>query len=171
MYIFWVLIQKKEGDIMARPTKSITTRTGHMSKNEIDARLEYEAKLRGESDRIRSPSFLSKEQKKLFKGIVDYLMPSGILGNIDVHVLTHTAITIDRINECERKLNKDGLLDEEGKPSAYLKMKSNYMKEFFRLCNELSLSPQSRAKLANINVGVEKEKQDPLLRIIQGGGG
>ena len=63
------------------------------------------------------------------------------------------------------------LLDEEGKPSAYAKLKSNYMKEFFRLCNELSLSPQSRAKLANINVGVEKEQQDPLLRIIQGGGG
>ena len=56
---------------MARPTKSITTRTGDMSKNEIDTRLEYEAKLRGESDKIRPPSFLSKEQKKLFKGIVD----------------------------------------------------------------------------------------------------
>jgi len=156
---------------MARPTKSIIARTGHMSKNEIDARIEYEAKLRGESDKIRPPSFLSKEQKKLFKGIVDYLMPSGILGNIDVHVVTHAALTIDRINECERQLNENGLLDEEGKPSAYLKMKSNYMKEFFRLCNELSLSPQSRAKLANINVGVEKEKQDPLLKIIQGGGG
>ena len=60
---------------MARPTKSITTRTGHMSKNEIDARIEYEAKLRGDADRIMAPSFLSKEQKKLFKGIVDYLMP------------------------------------------------------------------------------------------------
>lgn len=156
---------------MARPTKSITTRTGHMSKDEIDARIEYETKLRGESDRIRPPSFLSKEQKRLFKGIVDYLTPSGLLSNIDVHVVTHAALTIDRINECERQLNINGLLDEEGKPSAYVKMKSNYMKEFFRLCNELSLSPQSRAKLANINVGVEKEQQDPLLRIIQGGGG
>ena len=48
---------------MALPTKSITTRTGHMSKNEIDARIEYEAKLRGESDDIRPPSFLSEEQK------------------------------------------------------------------------------------------------------------
>ena len=28
---------------MARPTKSITTRTGHMSKSEIDARIEYES--------------------------------------------------------------------------------------------------------------------------------
>ena len=87
---------------MARPTKSITTRTGHMSKNEIDARIEYEAKLRGESDRIRPPSFLSKEQKKLSKGIVDYLTLSGILGNIDVHVLTDTKFAAGRpviINE------------------------------------------------------------------------
>ena len=68
---------------------------------------------------------MSKEQKKYFKGIVDYLTPSGILGNIDVHVLAHTAITIDRVNECERQLNINGLLDEEGKPSAYVKMKSN----------------------------------------------
>ena len=156
---------------MARPTKSITTKTGLMTKEAINKRLAWETRLKGESDKIRPPSFLSKEQKKLFKGIVDYLMPSGILGNIDVHVLTHTAITIDRINECEWQLNENGLLDKEGKPSAYVKMKSNYMKEFFRLCNELSLSPQSRAKLANINVGVEKEKQDPLLKIIQGGGG
>ena len=49
----------KEGDIMARPTKSISTRTGHMSKSEIDARIEYEAKLRGEPDRIRPLSFVS----------------------------------------------------------------------------------------------------------------
>ena len=155
---------------MARPTKSIATKTGLMTKEEINKRLEWETRLKGESDKIKAPSFLSKEQKKYFKGIVEYLAPSGILGNIDVHVLAHTAITIDRINECERQINENGLVDVDGKPSVYAKMKSNYMKEFFRLCNELSLSPQARAKLANINAGVEKEQQDPLLRIIQGGG-
>lgn len=96
-----------------------------MSKSEIDARIEYEAKHRGESDRIRPPSFLFKEQKRLFKGIVYYLMPSGILGNINLHVLTHTVIIINRINECERQLNENGILDEEGKLSDYVKMKSN----------------------------------------------
>ncbi len=50
-----------------------------MSKNEIDTRIEYEARLRGESDRIRPPSFLSKEAKRLFKGMVYYLIPSGSL--------------------------------------------------------------------------------------------
>jgi phage terminase small subunit len=43
------------------------------------------------------------------------------------------------------------------------------MKEFFRCCNELSLSPQSRAKLASINVNAEINKEDPLLRILGGG--
>ena len=57
-------------------------------------------------------------------------MSSGILGYVDVHVLTHTAIAIDRSNECERHLNENALLDEEGKPSTYVKMKSNYMKNF-----------------------------------------
>lgn len=37
---------------MARPTKSITTRTGHMSKTDIDKRLEYEAELHEDSDKI-----------------------------------------------------------------------------------------------------------------------
>lgn len=44
---------------MPRPTKSITTRTGHMSKADIDKRLEYEAKLRGDSDKIRAPAYLT----------------------------------------------------------------------------------------------------------------
>lgn len=35
---------EKEGNTMARPTKNITARTGHMSKAEIDKRLECEVK-------------------------------------------------------------------------------------------------------------------------------
>ena len=54
-------------------------KTGLMTKEEINKRLEWETKLRGESDRIRPPSFLSKEAKRLFKGMVYYLIPSGSL--------------------------------------------------------------------------------------------
>ena len=90
---------------MARPTKSITARTGHMSKADIDKRLEYEAKLRGDSDKIRAPAYLTLQQKKYFRTIVDYLKESGILGNIDVYLLAQTAITIDRIQACEVAIN------------------------------------------------------------------
>lgn len=90
---------------MASPTKSITTRTGHMSKADVDRRLEYKAKLRGDSDKIRAPAYLTLQQKKYFRTIVDYLKESGILGNIDVYLLAQTAITIDRIQACEVAIN------------------------------------------------------------------
>ena len=44
--------------------------------------------------------------------------------------------------------------------------KDKYTKDFYRCCNELSLSPQSRAKLANINLTAEKENKDPALKVI-----
>ena len=38
--------------------------------------------------------------------------------------------------------------------------KDKYSKDLYRCCNELSLSPQSRAKIANINT---QSKEDDLL--------
>ena len=53
---------------MASPTKSITTRTGHMSKADIDRRLEYKAKLRGDSDKMHNFfDLVGYEYKKILK--------------------------------------------------------------------------------------------------------
>ena len=166
--IFNEKMQEKEAKSMARPTKSVATRTGHMSKKDIDTRLEYEAKLRGDADKIRPPSFLTLPQRKIFKGLIDYLMPAGLLGNIDVHIVAQAAVTINRVQECERIINETGLVDDEGNINPQIKIKSGYMSEFFRICNELCLSPQARAKIAHINANAEAEKVDPLLSIIRG---
>ena len=48
-----------------------------------------------------------------------------------------------------------------------LSAKDKYTKDLYRCCNELSLSPQSRAKLANINV--QKQEEDPLLKVLGSG--
>ena len=108
--IFNEKMQEKEAKSMARPTKSVATRTGHMSKKDIDTRLEYEAKLRGDADKIRPPSFLTLPQRKIFKGLIDYLMPASLLGNIDVHIVAQAAVVINRVQECERIINETGLL-------------------------------------------------------------
>lgn len=44
------------------------------------------------------------------------------------------------------------------------KVKEAYDKDFFRCCNELSLSPQSRAKLSNLNF--QSQQDDPLLKLL-----
>lgn len=145
-------------------------KTGLMTKDEINKRLEYETKLKGASDNIRPPSFLTPKQKAIFEGIVNYLAPSGMLGNLDVYILAQTAITIDRIQTCEAHINENGVVDLDGNQNPHVKIGNSYMKDFFRLCNELSLSPQSRAKLANMNYVAEVEKADPLLSILGGDG-
>ena len=98
-------------------------------------------------------------RKKIFKYIVKNLGASGILGNLDIYVLTECSICIDRMQTIEKNLNEKDSLDP-----VLIGMKEKYTKAFFRYCNELCLSPQSRAKLANMNLS-EKE-ENPLLIIL-----
>ena len=51
-----------------------------------------------------------------------------------------------------------------------LRMTSDkYTKDFFRCCNELSLSPQSRAKIGTIAVQVKQQEADPILKLLNRG--
>lgn len=151
---------------MARPTKSVKTMSKNLTKEEKNARLEAEEKLKGAADKISPPSHLNARQKKIFNYIVDEMKASGILGNLDVHILGVCAISIDRIQQIEKMINKDiGKILDKNLMSA----KDKYSKEFFRCCNELSLSPQSRAKLGNINVQTKQQEEDPLLKLLKGG--
>lgn len=148
---------------MARPCKSIDVMSKNLTNEEKEARKQAEEKLKGGNDKIKPPAYLGKEAKKIFKYIVIELQDSGILTNLDVYILASCANAIARIQAAEKLLNDD-LLNKDA-----LKVKDSYMKEFFRCCNELSLSPQSRAKLANINVQAKEQKEDPLLKVLAGG--
>lgn len=144
---------------MARPTKSAAVTVGHFTSGELNSRLEGEEKLRGAADRLRPPSYLTREQKKIFRFIADNLKESGILGNLDVYVLTECCISIDRMQKIEQRINENAEIDP-----TLVTVKEKYVKIFFRCCNELSLSPQSRAKLANM--GAKSEQRNPLEAIL-----
>lgn len=151
---------------MARPTKSASAYSGKIGKEKLEARKQTEEKLKGNADKISPPTHLSTKQKKIFKHIVTELEASGILGNLDTYILTTAAIAIDRMQAIEEQINNDiNLLMDKSLMSA----KEKYTKEFFRCCNELSLSPQSRAKLSNTNVQAKEQQDDPLLKILAGG--
>ena len=151
---------------MARPCKSAKVLTEcSQTKAEINSRIEHENKLKGESNKISPPKYLSKEQKKIFKFIVNNLKASGILGNLDIYILTICSIAIDRLQAIESLINKDidNLYNKD-----LMSSKDKYTKDLFRCCNELSLSPQSRAKLANINLQSKEDELDPLLNLLSG---
>lgn len=151
---------------MARPAKAINTNSMKMSKKERKEREENEEKLRGDNNKIKPFSYLTKRQKAIFKDILNNLNKE-ILSNLDTYLLNQTAITIERLESIEKAINEASkVTDEDGKIKNKLDSKTiinlksvrdMYSKDFFRCCNELSLSPQARAKIS-INTTPQKKK-------------
>lgn len=158
----WKIFRKGGGNV-ARPCKAVSTSSRKIGKDEREFRTENENKLRGNNDKIKASSYLSRSQKKIFKYIVTELEESGILGNLDVFILDKCAIAIDRLREIEKTINQEPerIIDTDLR-----KTKEAYDKDFFRCCNELSLSPQSRAKLTNLNFQMQQQQEDPLLKAL-----
>lgn len=147
---------------MARPCKPASVLTDKsQTKAEIEQRNKIEKQLRGESTNLTPPKYLSINQRKVFKQIVGLLKDSGILGKLDTYILETTAIAIDRLHFIETAINDD---TEKLSDSRFMASKDKYTKDFFRGCNELGLSPQSRAKIANISA--EKSQSDPLVETL-----
>lgn len=149
---------------MARPCKPIETQSRHNTKEEIEARKKQEEKLKGLADKIKPPKYLNKDQKKIFKYIVDELKVSGILSNLDIYVLATCSIAISRLTEIEKQINEDitNLWDK-----TLMSSKDKYTKDFFRCCNELSLSPQARAKIGSLALQAKEKEEDPLIKALR----
>lgn len=149
---------------MTRPAKSIKTNSQKMSKKDRKEREEKENELRGSNENIKPFKYLNKRQKAIFKDILKNLN-RDILSNLDIYLLNQTAVTIERLEAIEKRINEANLsIIESGKESLDVfeitKLKAArdmYSKDFFRCCNELSLSPQSRAKLS-ISAPTKKKK-------------
>lgn len=149
---------------MARPCKNINVHSRHNSKEEINKRVEMESKLKGLSDKVKKPpNYLTLEQKKIYRFIYGELEASGILSNLDSYLLSTASISIDRLQYIEGIINK--------KPTAIMNKdlmsaKDKYNKDFFRCCNELSLSPQSRAKFGSLSLQAKADEEDPLIKAL-----
>lgn len=153
---------------MARPSKSVHTLSKNLTKEEKKARIEAENVLRGESDMLQPPEHLNEKQAEIFEFIVEQMAASKILGNLDVYVLESCVIAIERLQSIEAMINAEPkmMLDKD-----VMRARKDYRDTFFRCCNELSLSPQSRAKIGIINVQKQQQDGDELLKVLRGGKG
>ena len=151
---------------MVRPTKSVHTMSKNLTKAEKTARIEAENVLRGASDLLQPPDRLNEKQAAIFEYIVDQMAASKVLGNLDIYVLESCVIAIERLQYIESLINDDPGLMFDG---ALLRARKAYKDTFFKCCNELSLSPQSRAKLGVINVQAKQKDGDELLKVLRGG--
>lgn len=151
---------------MARPAKSVNVQSGEMRIDTAQERREIENKLKGDSAVEVKPAFeLNERQTAIFDRIRRMFDKVGLLGELDCYVLTEAAVVIDRLNQIEKHLNErpDLLYDRD-----ICNTRKEYMQNFFRICNELSLSPQSRAKMGIIASNKDSEDSDPILKLFGG---
>lgn len=142
---------------MTRPAKSAAVSSGKIGKDEREKREKEEKILQGSGEGPVAPKYLTRKQKTIFNAIEEELTNAGILCALDSYILATCAISIDRIETIEALINKEPGLMENG---SFMASKEKYTRDFFRCCNELCLSPQSRAKLAGIRV--KNEEKDPV---------
>lgn len=133
-------------------------RSNHITKAEAEKRRKHEEQMRGFSDNIEPPSYLTKKQKEEFNRLAAELVRLGIFSNLDVDNL---ARYIDSKTEYE-KVTKE--LRKIKKPSEnidlYKELRIN-RNTFFNECrsaaSDLGLTITSRLKL----VIPETEEEEP----------
>lgn len=149
---------------MARPAKPIELQSRHNTKAEISKRKKVQDQLKGSAVNVKPPYPLNKEQKKIFSRIKKAYEKSDILGELDCYIIAEAAVVIDRMQQLEQMINNDpGLLTDKD----VMSIRKGYTQDYLRVCNELGLSPQSRAKLSGLTAAKEREENDPLLQLLQ----
>lgn len=148
----------------SKTSKPLALSSKHYTKEELEIRQANEDRLKGQSDKIKPPSYLNKNQKKIFKYIVEQLEASGILSNLDIYILADCCVSLDRIESIDRMINEDPKLLSDRK---LLTTRKDCENAFFRCCSELCLTPQGRAKLVGINFQAQQDSEDPLLKALR----
>ena len=148
---------------MARPTKAVKVKSGALSSEDSRARQFMENVVQGSGDAPAAPAHLTDAQREVYAYIVDGLNESNILGKLDVFTLEAVAVAIVRVRQINQMIEADPKLLFD---NALQNTRSKFQTEFWRGCNELCLSPQSRAKLGSVAANALKKQEDPLIKAL-----
>lgn len=150
---------------MARTPKPVSMQTSHLTKEEVEERLEQEQKLKGNNDKVYTPpKGMKAAVKNIYVVIVEELRHADILNNLDIELISTTAYAIYRMKDARKNLDKQGsvITDGNGKmfKSPYVQVEKDYQGIFHTGCLQLGLSPSSRAKLALMATQNKEDDED-----------
>lgn len=95
-------------------------------------------------------------------------LPEDFLCKIDSYVVNTVAESLARMQECQIKINEEGLFSMGGEVNIASKTFNDYSKIFKEFASKLGLSPKDRAQLSSIMLSESNEKNDPILKALQG---
>lgn len=148
---------------MATKATSAKLTKKHLTKEEKEKRLAIENQF--SCERERPPKYLTREQKRIYKWIYDHLMKAEIASKLDMVSIANAAVIIDILNGYNEELNT---YPEKRYDTRFMNLHSKLLTSYFKVCNELCLSPSARAKVGTMALKASQEEVDPLLQAIKG---
>lgn len=158
---------------MAKPRVPMELQSKKVSKEEREARIEAEKKLVGDRDLLlRPPSYLNKQEKKIYKELIKPLLHIESLGNSDREIFAIMANAKAMMIEAKKSIENDGMLipkmdrfgNVEIKENPCIKIYKDYESIFNKNQSQIGLSASARTKLVQIKQ--EKEEQSELDNIL-----
>ncbi len=114
-----------------------------LTKEEIKARKEAEAKIKPKADKIKPPKKMSSASKKMFNQLARELQITELITNVDVYQLAMYCRAYTRWEElCAGEEQEDGTIIYDEKKIDIL------FKQVKSMGTEYGFTPSSRAKLA-----------------------
>lgn len=160
---------------MAKPRVPMELQSKKVSKEEREARIEAERKLVGDRDLLlRPPSYLNKQEKKIYKELIKPLLHIESLGNSDREIFAIMANAKAMMLEAKKSIENDGMLipkmdrfgNVEMKENPCIKIYKDYESIFNKNQSQIGLSASARTKLVQIKQ--EKEEESELNDIFDG---
>ncbi|MYL41813.1 phage terminase small subunit P27 family [Virgibacillus salexigens] len=143
-------------------------RSNHLTKDEIKKRQEQENQMKGFTDNIEAPTYLTKKQKEEFENLSNELLRLGIFSNLDVDNLARYIDSktqyLDLV-KAMKKIKPTETIEIQGKKRVVanedypvlMRSKNKLFNECRTAASDLGLTITSRLKL----VIPEKEKEKP----------
>lgn|SRR5690606_11217443 len=125
-------------------------RSNHLTKEEIKKRKEHEERMKGRTDNIVAPSYLTKKQKEEFYRIADELIELEIFTNLDVDNLARYIDSRDQYIKVTRALRAMKAVNDGEANDDYAKLqrtRNTLFTECRNAAGDLGLSITSRLSL------------------------
>lgn len=156
---------------MAKASKPVSLMSKNLTKEEKEARLEAESKLKGNADLVyEAPTDLVKEEKEVYLFLVNELRELDIINNLDIELLKLASNSIVELKKARVNVRKYGQLIQKPDGSLVknpaITILRDYEAIFNRCCRELCLSPQSRMALSKMISESQANQEDELLKIL-----
>lgn len=138
-------------------------RSNHITKAEAEKRKKHEERMKGRTDSIVAPSYLTKKQKEEFNEIAEQLVELEIFSNLDIDNLARYIDSRDQYIRVTKELRAmKPVLKENNDTTAnndygkLMRVRNKLFEECRQSATDLGLSISSRLKL----VIPEKEKEE-----------